>query len=190
MITIEMRGADVMNLYDTVNAFKDLGGVSIGKGPKHPEGNPSLQQKIKQFLGEYPQIGRDDGFVEFLEYYSAASIDKPHEQLTLEIYGFSPDITLDISQADEPLIDEKGFFRFAEILVKPGPHDEKAIGGLYAFDCTGQRRRGIYQKIYLWSSNSETMNFEWYCETFINWLADVVESKGLLPLAIYRRRAE
>lgn len=174
-----------MDLHQIVAEFRKLGYVSLGEGPKHPEGNPNVQLAIDQFLAMYPTIALDQSFVDFLEYYSAAAIDWPQEQLTIEIYGFSSDVTLEIARPEEPLQDENGFYRFAEILVKPGPNGEKAIDGLYAFDVTGTRRNGIYQRISLWSENTASISYQWYCQTFAEWLARVVEAGGRLPLVSY-----
>jgi hypothetical protein len=174
-----------MDLHGAVAEFQNLGYVSIGKGPKHPKGDPNLQQAIDEFLAEYPTIARDRSFANFLEYYSAAAIDWPDEQLTIEIYGFSSDITLLIAQPEETLVDAQGFFRFSEILVKPGPHGEKAIDGLYAFDVSQNRSAGIYQKTTVWTTDSDTINYVWYCRTFLEWLSRVVEAEGRLPLVTY-----
>src|SRR5215213_7106968 len=125
-----------MDLHEIIRNFQKIGYVSIGMGPKHPQGNTELQENINHFLDRYPTIAKDISFVEFLEYYSAAAVDWPDEELTLEIYGFSSDINIDIGSPSEPIVDYKGFLRFAEILVKPGPNGEEAIGGVYAFDIT------------------------------------------------------
>src|SRR5258707_10659352 len=101
------------------------------------------------------------------------------------IYGFSPDITFIIGQPEENLVDYQGFFRFSEILVKPGPNGEEGIAGQYAFDTTGNRRTGIYQKTIVWSVDSRKVDYEWYCETFLEWLSRVVEATGRLPLVTY-----
>jgi len=174
-----------MDLHEIVTEFQNLGYVSLGKGPKHPEGDSSLQPEIDEFLAQYPTIARDRSFVDFLEYYSAAAVDWPDEQLTIEIYGFSPEITLLIGRPEEPLIDALKFFRFSEILVKLGPHGEQAIDGLYAFDISKDRVAGIYQKTTVWTTDSASINYAWYCATFSEWLSRVVEAGGRLPLVSY-----
>jgi len=171
-----------MNIHEVVKGFQALGYVTLGAGPKHPKGNPKTQLEIDAFLKQYPTIAQDQGFVEFLEYYSAAAVDWPNEQLTIEVYGFSPDITLEIARPEEPLEDHNGFFRFAEILMIPVPDDEQAIASTYAMDVTGTRTAGIYQKFSVWSEDSRMMDYEWCCENFLVWLSRVVNAGGRLPM--------
>lgn len=175
-----------MDLKSLMQDFQNIGFVSIGKGPQHPEGDPEIEAGIQDFLEQYPSIAEDDTFVEFLLHFSAAAVDWPDEQLTIEIYGFSPDITLEIANPEEPLLDNDGFFRFAEILVKPGPEDEKAIDSLYAFDTTGTRKKGIYHKISLWSEDTHRIEFRWCCESFLEWLSMTVDAKGRLPMEMHK----
>ena len=174
-----------MDLHAVMAEFRKLGYVSIGQGPKHPQGNPDLQHEIDEFLAQYSGIARDESFVEFLAYYSAAAVDWPHLELTIEIYGFSPDITFYIAHPDEPLLDEKGFYRFAEIVVEPGPKGEESIGGLYAFDVTGHRNPGIYQKVRVASALEVPIDYAWCSNSFLAWLSRVVQARGRLPLVSY-----
>jgi len=175
-----------VELNEVIKAFQNLGYTRIGKGPKHPEGDAQRQAEIDEFLARYPQVKRDKSFVEFFEYYSALAIDWPNEALTLVVHGFSPDISLEIARPEEPLVDEKNFFRFAEIIVQPGPNGERAIGSLYAFDTTEQRRSGIYQKTKASGIHSPWPEFEWYCETFIEWLSRVVDTQAPFTDSRYR----
>jgi len=176
-----------MNIHEVVKGFQALGYVTLGAGPKHPKGNPKTQLEIDAFLKQYPTIAQDQGFVEFLEYYSAAAVDWPNEQLTIEVYGFSPDITLEIARPEEPLEDHNGFFRFAEILITPGPDGEQSIASTYAMDVTGTRAAGIYHKLSVWSEDSRMMDYGWHCDNFLVWLSRVVRAGGRLPMVDYRK---
>ncbi len=174
-----------MDLHEAVAAFRKLGYVSIGKGPKHPEGDPEKQQEIDDFFEEYPAIARDRSFVSFLEFYSAAALAWPDYQLAIDIFGFSTDLTLNIARPEELLLDDEGFYRFAEINVRPGPNGERMISGLYAFDATNKRLCGVYQKVRVASAALVHTNYEWCCDSFLEWLSRVVEVGGRLPLVSY-----
>jgi len=108
------------------------------------------------------------------------------------IHGFSADITLHIDGREETLLEWGGFYRFAEILVKPGPNGEKGVGASYAFAVNADRKSGIYQRISLWSEFEKVIthdiNYEWYCETFLEWLSQVVDAQGRLPMKQYEGR--
>lgn len=176
-----------MDLHEVMKAVQTLGYTRIGKGPKHPEGDPQVQAEIDEFLALHPQVKRDQSFVDFFEYYSAIAIAWPNEALDLIVYGFSPDITLEIAHPDERLDDENGFFRFAEIIVKPEPYGKESIGSTYAFDTTGQRRSGIYQSTKASGIHRRwPPEYEWYCETFIEWLRRVVEDQSRFTASRYK----
>lgn len=176
-----------MDLHEVMKAVENLGYIRIGKGPKHPDGDPEVQAEIDEFLALYPQVKQDQSFVDFFEYYSAIGTEWPNEALIFIVYGFSPDIMMEIAHPDEALVDENGFFRFAEIIFHPEPYGKEGIASVYAFDTTGQRRSGIYQEtkeagVYRrWPPK-----YEWYCETFLEWLTRVVEAQSPFTASRYK----
>jgi hypothetical protein len=170
-----------MNLHEVMGRFVRLGNVTVGMGPKHPSGVATeVQEEIDTFLAKYPALRRDQSYVDFLEYYSAAAVDWPNEKLIIEIYGFSDEISLLIAHPDEPLLDEDGFYKFAEIMIKTGRKIVDSFGMEYAFDTTGERRAGVYHRVAPPRVYTETLPYEWYCSTFLEWLEHVVEKQGRL----------
>ncbi len=165
----------VSHLRQLIRGLVTLGEPLIDFGPKHYAApNPSLQPEIDAFFEMYPALGRDAGYVEFLEVYSAAVVEK-YESLIVEIYGFSHEIATHVAHPDESLIEDGDFFRFAEILLLG--KDDRGIGiGLgFSFDLTGRRPSGVYRSI---DQDGKQTPHEWYCSTFLEWLEQVVQKKG------------
>jgi hypothetical protein len=172
-----------MNLHELIEGFVNLGYASVGFGPRHPDMPVhKLQSEIEAFFTRYPSLQSDQGYVDFLLTYSAASIDWPDERLVMEIYGFS-DFTTSLPHPDEPLIDENGFFRFAEIQIGPILEDN-TVGIEFAWDITGERRDGIYRRILTMADYDRDawkyITYTWYCGDFLEWLEDVVNKQGKL----------
>ncbi len=167
-----------MDLSELIKRFIALGYADVGYGPKHPRlSKPALQTEIDEFFQKNPILKTDQGYVDFLETYSAAQICWPDESLIVVIYGFSPDIML-VSQPDEPLIDKNNFFRFAEVIVKTGNTKKDFVGLSYAFDITGNRPYGIYQQTLPYGADFKSVFYEWYCPSFNQWFKNLVETKG------------
>lgn len=169
-----------MHLDSLIQKFFDMGHATIGNGPKHPDSpNAALQSEITEFFSTYPVLAKDQGYVDFQEKYAGAVVDWPYDELTIVIHGFY-DFTEHVLYPDEPLIDDDGYFYFAEVITKTsaGSKDRQDIIGMgFAWDITGMRKPGIYRTV--GQSGSDTPNM-WYCETFLEWLSDVVEKRGKL----------
>jgi hypothetical protein len=171
----------MIDLHEVMKHFITLGNVTVGMGPKHPSRVArEMQEEIDQFFARYPALHRDQSYVDFLEYYSAAFVGWPHRTLMISIYGFSEDVTIPIAQPDEPLVDEDGFHRFAEIIVKTGEGRSDFVGMEFAFDATGERKSAVYHRTAPMGVDSRTLPYEWYCDTFLEWLIQVVEKQGRL----------
>lgn len=71
-----------------------LGYAAVGRGPKHPESpNLELQKEIDSFLEQYSFLRKDQGYIDFLEYYSGAMVDWPKGELVIAIFGFLEEIS-------------------------------------------------------------------------------------------------
>jgi hypothetical protein len=139
-----------------------------------------LQKEIDEFLQKNQILRNDQGYVDFLETYSAASVDWPNEMLIIQIYGFSPEITIEVAHPDEALVDKDGFFRFAEIILKTGDTKKDFVGLSYAYDTTGKRPYGVYQSTLPYGADFRTIPYKSYGNSFLAWLKDVIEKKGKL----------
>ncbi len=161
--------------------FADLGNGEIGRGPRHPIApNAALAPLVEAFLKDYPELRQDKGYVDFLEKYGGASILWPHGDLLVDIFGFSGTST-NLLEFYGQIVDKQGYLWFCSevIRVRPGYDTRLTTRGLqFAFDHTHQRRWGIYRGID--NEDSTQRNFEWYCDTFLDWLNLLIEYKGNL----------
>ncbi len=154
--------------------FETLGYATVGSGPDHQHNpQPEKKKEIEQFIEQHDFLRQAPDYVTFLFCYAAAAVYWPGGELTIEIYGFDENITAHLVLDQGflgPIIDTEGFFLFCGSRIWPVGEDPIYID--YAFDATGQRRWGVYRKI--------TGQYEWYCETFLDWLQVLIEKKGRL----------
>jgi hypothetical protein len=170
-----------LDIETLMRSFLDLGYAEIGNGPKHPAApNPDLAAPVQAFLARFPILRRDQGYVDFLEYYAGASILWPHNDLVVDIFGFT-EVSSHLLETDGPIVDEHGYFWFCSEVIRlhPGFETRTTTAGLqFAFDTTQQRRWGIYRGID--NEDSSRTEFAWYCESFLEWLNLLIENKGRL----------
>lgn len=88
---------------------------------------------------------------------------------------------MSVARPDEPLDDEYRFFCFADSVVKARDTATAWVGLSYYLDLTQTRRCGVYRAV--GDSRDPTYSFdtiitpEWYCDSSLEWLEEVVEKK-------------
>lgn len=173
-----------MNIHKLINRFTQAGPTTIGNGPRHPiSPNPKSLPDIREYFATYPMLRQDQGYVDFLECYSAATADGwLDEKVFIHIYGFDTNITVHLNATAEVPPDKKlGFMPIAylQIIKKTQRFDD---GYIYNYDITGKRPFGIYQRIDSTELELESNDYEWYCDSFLGWLEDIIDKKGLIFL--------
>lgn len=170
-----------LNIHSLMKEFSKLEGAEIGRGPKHPSSpDPNLAQETEAFLNEYPFLRQDQGYVDFLESYAGAWVMWPNNELIIDLFGFT-EVSRNIANPDNVcVVDENGFLIVYDGMVRlvDGGFREGVIGQGFAFDATGERKWGIYR--YVFVSGVEVARY-WYCETFLQALAALIETRGKLP---------
>lgn len=166
-----------------VDRLSRLSGATIGRGPDHPrEPDPSIADRVTNFLDRYPALGRDTGYVTFMWKYAGASVYPPDESMFASILGFADGETNIEDDLEGPVIDDDGFLFFADW----GYHTDldgrlDSHGHSFLFDVSDSRRPGIHR--YSWSS--EVTERTWYAEDFGTWLGDFADGgpgwRDLLP---------
>ncbi len=152
-----------------------VGELQLGRGPKHPsEPEPALATDVVQLLAQYPFLRRDPGYVAFLERYAGAVLWRDPNLLSLELFGFHPELSTHIVTGPGEII-EHGFFTFCDMVVPRTPEAPFAdpIGLGFGFDATQERRWGVYR---LWGGGEA----DWYCDTFLEWLEKFIALDGRL----------
>lgn|SRR5574341_1603885 len=158
--------------------FARLEYAMIDFGPKHPTNPvPELQREIDEFFSEYPILRRDKGYVAFLETYSAAAVFWPNQELVIQIYGFSEEMTEHLLYPDEPLLEQGRFLRFAEVMIE---EEEDVVGLSFAWEVTGQHSPGVYRQLRQGGADWKTTPYTLYASTFLNWLEEIVTKNGRL----------
>lgn len=170
------------DLHDLMGRFQELGVLEdIARGPKHPESpRPALAPQIAAWLEQHPCLRRDPGYVDYLEQYSGAWIDTNIPAIQVDIFGFDDGGTsTHLVHGDGDAIDREGMMPFAAVNFQVGPDLAPADGStpgseprsmVFGFDTTGTRPWGVYRHDAAW---------EWYCDTFLEWLERLVERGGL-----------
>lgn len=171
-----------LNIHSLMKEFSRLEGAEIGRGPKHPSSpDPSLAPEIEEFLNQYPFLRQDRGYVDFLECYAGAWVMWPNLDFVVDLFGFA-NVSTHIVKEDGYVVDPTGFLKFCDGLVRihKGVGHEGVLGQGFAFDATGKRRWGVYRSI---TDEVESDKY-WYCETFLQALAALIETKGNLPTTL------
>lgn len=162
-----------MDLHVLMREFSQMGDSLIGRGPKHPKfPKPELQTEINDFLEKNLFLKKDQGYIEFLEVYSGATVCLPSQEdcnSSVGIYGFCLDVSFSIARPDYDLLSEDGYFNFADAIMCDDQNIDNDYVD-YVFDATGQRSQGVYMR--------RGDDCTWYCNTFLEWLKDIVNDKG------------
>jgi hypothetical protein len=137
-----------------------------------PESSTSTAEfDVTGFLDMYPFVKRDQGYVDFLSHYGGALVGDEYDTISLGIYGFSDEFGPYL--LEPPVIDDEGFFTFADLLVtiETEEGDEEEVGMAFSFDATGMRRWGVYRRFIDESDY-------WYAHTFVELLENIRERNG------------
>ena len=162
-----------MDIDTLIQQLSSLGEAFVGKGPKHPTSpRPEIQPEISSLLTQYPFLEKDQGYVDYLEHYAGAVVDRPSGDLFISIFGLDEDVSLHLTRGEGPIVDNEGFFTFCDSVVRDQEQNDIGLG--YVFDATGERRKGVY---IVTEDSSEP---HWYCESFLQWLADIIQKEGKL----------
>lgn len=156
-----------------MTALGKLGDLETVCSPGHPAG-ARLVREVEDFLNQYVFLRNDAGYVAFLQRYAGAGFKSHDDMLSLDLFGFSEDVTLHILRGEGDVI-ENGLLTFADLLIplEPGRGvfvNTKGCG--FGFPATPQRQWGVYQI-------SEGRSCR-YCDSFLEWLAQFVDKKGRL----------
>jgi hypothetical protein len=165
--------------------------AQIGQGPAHPAApNPTLVERITTWLAVHPFLNRDAVYVDFLRRYSGVDVIAEYTaenvakglDWDLDIPGFATVGSIDCLDdtgghsrhfdPTVPHISETGFYHFATVCFRhSGLGDEPSDWAYeeFGFDASGKRRWGVYRIV---------DPADWFCETFSEWLARVIDSRG------------
>jgi hypothetical protein len=164
--------------------------AQLGAGPEHPATpDLTLAARIATWLSVHPFLDRDAAYVDFLKRYSGLDVldEYTPENVAkgldwdLDIPGFAP--VAHLSFLDEtgghsrhfdptvPHIDKNGFYHFATVCYHSGQGNEASDWAHeeFGFDASGERPPGVYRIL---------DPPEWFCETFFQWLTQVIERSG------------
>lgn len=167
-------------LDEAMTRFARIPGARVGHGPRHPvEPDPGLAQRLHDFLGAYPSLAADSGYIEFLEKYAGAAIQNEGATQLVDLLGFS-DVAPDIVDLDGPVVDDEGFLVVAQAIYHLD-QDGRAVDTLQhdiAFDASGRREHGIYHSFA--SGEQLEPRFTRQHDDFTSWLEDLIAVDGWL----------
>jgi hypothetical protein len=158
--------------------------AKIGRGPQHPTVPvASLAEITERWLRLHPFLKLYSGYVEFLERYSGAQVFDKERNIGIAILGFSGagnELCGDYCPfaEDEPHIRKDGMYQFALLIFYAGDARTMETYCLvpFGFDATGSRRLGVYQGLF--SRETMTTDWRWCCESFAEWLGQVIAIEG------------
>lgn len=176
-----------MDLSELIAKFEQLGG-RVGLGPTHATGPASdIADLTQRWLAAHPFLGRDQGYIDFLLRYSGAEWDPIGAGFGIAIAGFSglggylDEWGPGDHQPDRLALTEDGLYPFATVCGYTGAIQSfetfVAIG--FSFDGSGTRPCGIYRGIT--PQIGRPTPEQWYCGSFLEWLAIGIESRGHFP---------
>jgi hypothetical protein len=169
-----------MNLQEIVKKLSLFEYSLVHGGPRHPEyPNPSFADQIAQVFEAYPKLRKYHDFVDFLEMYVGAIIIYPDNSVDAAINGVW-DYTEHL--LEDTALEENKYMRFASIMLHPSA--EGQIRGIhFAFDIS-DAGQGIYRSANYNDAKAQfgmrRTPYEWYCDTFIEWLEKFVAADGRL----------
>lgn len=178
--------------------------VFIGYGPKHPSTpDPTLEGIIQEYLGMYPFLRRDQGYIDFLETYAGLNIYREAVNVAVDIFGFCYGISSLIEKTDqgflwqgESSLVEDGFLIVSDaklVFEEKREHHvsteptNNMVGVGFGFDTLGSRPWGVYRKSTVEPSRFRTYyppirdTWYWYCSSFTEWLQILLDTKGNFP---------
>ncbi|MFK7798741.1 MAG: hypothetical protein AB8E82_14925 [Aureispira sp.] len=157
--------------------LRSLGKLYLGIGPTYPSSNSlKLQLSINELLKLYPFLLDMSDYVEFLKLYGGLSYTQKKYRVSVDLFGISTTVSTSLIDGEGDAVSDDGILTFCSMALIPKGVDVnfKNIKGIgFGFEVTGKRKFGIYRKV-----DSEA--YEYYCETFTNWLKLFVEKEGYM----------
>lgn len=170
-----------MSLGELMERFASLPGASVGHGPEHPIApNRALGAEVSAFLVAHPLLLQDQGYVDFLQQYAGASIER-HEDVGVFILGFDTASAVHLVAEDGAPADANGFLTFC--MAVANVPTTGTWGHSFAFDITGARRCGIYRSIpdsyRRFQAHGHQLLYQWDSEDFLQWLSSLIDHDGV-----------
>lgn len=165
--------SDLEGLTTLMTELTTLGRLDTVGSPARPP-DTRIAREVEEFLDRYPFLRRDPGYVAFLQCYAGAGLTSQGELRSLDIYGFSDEVTLHITRGEGDVV-ENGLLTFADLLLRLDPGhgaQVKSVGCGFGFPESSDARWGVYR---ITEDRSE-----WYCETFCEWLRQAIVKRGRL----------
>ena len=160
------------DLHALMSRFQALPGARHGGGDD-PVRKPRYRDAAKAVAAANPFLAQYPDYLAFLAHYGGAGRypDEDGDSLQyLNIHGFG-----EYDPCYEEDLDADGYFSFALSEVALQPEDDIATMN-YAFDGSGSRSRGVYAP----DRVGPTARYEWRWPTFSSWLAEVVQTRGIM----------
>lgn len=104
----------------------------------------------------------------------------PNNDLVIDLFGFT-EVSRNIAKPDDgSVVDDNGFLIICDGVVRlhEGGFREGVIGQGFAFDASGKRKWGVYRYV---SIDDTVSDMYWYCDTFLQALGALIDTKGKLP---------
>jgi hypothetical protein len=168
-----------MDIDELVAAFDALPGTQVGAGPRHPvTPDPALTPRLTAFFAEFPGLARDPGYVDFMWKYGGMSRSDPEQNRLFYVHGFGA-ATADFDEdLDGPVVDEQGFFVFAESVVHADTaerHDTYEYS--FAFNLARDRPAGIYR--FAATMSAQDRGFLRHADDFRSFLEETAANGGV-----------
>jgi len=159
---------------ELVAELAKLGDIRLYRGPRHPsDPRPEIAEQITAYLAARPYLARDPEYVWFLEAYAGLYVFRVGEWFSVNIYGFDPEDFPDLSRKAAQIADHPGFDSFADITYKLAPELPGPPSLSFAFSKTDP---GVFRAV-------GEAPYQWYCDGFLTWLRDVVETRAFQDAA-------
>jgi hypothetical protein len=171
-----------MQLEHLAERLSALPGAVVGCGPKHPsQPDVSIAPRIEWLLENYPGLRRYQSYIDFLEMYAGACVESKRKDDLVSIFGFRDEFfNIDTEDGE---IETDGRILFAMCIYFRDREDGKDRLDTYQYnfywDTSGVRRPGIYEEDYYSFSSAATEPPSWYADDFRDWLAELIEKKGI-----------
>ncbi len=150
-------------------------------GPEHPtQPDPSLADRVQQWLGTHPFLHRDEGYVQFLKRYCGAVVCDNTGKFCATVHGFHPEVgyldEYDFCLFDPtvPALDQRGLYQFALMgfeVPGSGKFLDRRVLVDFCFDGTGARPWGVYRSGTV--GRDPESDAELICGSFSEWLCMV-----------------
>jgi hypothetical protein len=163
------------HIQSLMKEFALIPGAKHGSGPlsDKPE-SVDMAMLVDLFFREFPALLRDQGFVEFMNYYSGALIVDGASKFVLDIPGPSR-VSRNVSWDDISVIRDKTYYPFCFIRLSKGERFD------FSFSLSENRTKGIYVSQF---TSERIARINWYCLEFSDLLTQIVIENGKLNLVV------